>query len=476
MKSYEKRIEATYLSKCTPQAAYDWLFERRIKDVYGYCESHDATLEYILLRRNEPLIDLAIAKFGHSNKGIETVFLRGNSGVRCAALSNPHIGYIRGCNCHGRYGSSIVITAAMHGTKVEQESLIKNINLGEKVIEDLLSRKGLFEDKSDDEYIRLLGWLGENPRMKTTFDQTGQICTDFGSYSHNHVFSMAWKLAETLPVTQKFAYALYKLLFGTKTVSATIFKDFPSVMERWRIEDDANSGKPTYRGSYFLRIRLADLNNADDKLLNSDDFAERASFYRRFSPWSYKDWPSFIEKDGKNAFDEFVYNDKLWMDEKTRKLLSDIVWRKKVPDPDVTLSLDSINKLLSVEKYNREKHPNWFLDEDLRWGNSTDAIVKRLEENLEKVSEVTNYLKNSFSKSDVFREDIKEIKRFNSDSFDSVSDKLNSLDSKLKSSDRLLDHILKFMESNKPIACAFRPAPLWPWFLVILILYFILIK
>jgi hypothetical protein len=462
MKSYEKRIEATYLSKCTPQAAYDWLFERRIKDVYGYCESHDATLEYILLRRNEPLIDLAIAKFGHSNNGIETVFLRGNSGVRCAALSNPHIGYIRGCNFHDRYGSSIVITAALHGTKAEQESLTKNINLKGKVIEDLLSRKGLFENKSDDEYIRLLGWLGENPRMKTTFDETGQRLDGPSSYSHDHVFFMAWELAETLPATQKFAHALYKLLFGTAKVSATTFKDFPSVMERWRIEDDTESGKPTYSESYFLRRRLADLINPDDKLLNSDDFAERESFYRRFSPLSYTEWPSFIEKDGKGAFDGLVYNDNLWMDEKTRRLLSDIAW-KKVPDPNH--SLNAVNTFLAVEKYNREKHPDWFLDEDLGWGNSTESIDNRLEEKLGNLSKVIDSLEQSFKDSDSFirinfdrfKEEIKETKQSNSNSVDTISAKINSLDS-------LLDSILESINSNKQIL----------WFIVALILFFIL--
>jgi hypothetical protein len=465
MKSHEKRIEATYLSKCTPQAAYDWLFERRTKDVYGYCQSYDATLEYILLRRNEPLIDLAIARFGHSSKGIEKVFLRGSSGVRCAALSNPHIGYIRGCSFNNGYGNSIVIDAALHGTKAEQESLVKNVNLEEKVIEDLLSRKGLFENKSDDEYIRLLGWLGENPRMKTTFDDSGQRLDGPHSYSHDHVFFMAWDLAETLPVTPKFAYALYELLSGTKKVSATHFKDFPSVIERWRIEDETKIGKLENLYFYWLRRRLADLINPDDKLLSSNDIAERQSFYRRFSPWSYKDWPIFIEKDGKYAFERLVYNENLWMHKDTRKLLSDIAW-ENAWEKDPHQRLDAINTFLAAEKYNREKNPNWFLDEDITHVNSTNDIVHRLEENVKKSND---FMEKSFKDLDSkFRIDFDRIKEEIRERIDetnrSNSHDLNTISSKIESLDKFIGNVLESSNNNKQIL----------WFIVTLMVIFIL--
>lgn len=226
MDNYQKRIDAAFLAACSPQAAYDWLFERRIKDVYGYCECYDATLEYLLLRRNDPLIDLGIARFGHSDKGIKTVFLRGNTGIRCAALSNPHIGYTKCNHAIFGYGNPIVWNAARRGTKAEQESLTKNINLKDNVIEDLLLRKGLFANYSDDDYIYLLAWLGNNPRMKKTYRDTGKSIDGSQEYFYNRVFYMAWELAETLPATQDFAGALYQLLYGTIEVSSTEIQRF----------------------------------------------------------------------------------------------------------------------------------------------------------------------------------------------------------------------------------------------------------
>ena len=53
-------------------------------------------------------------------------------------------------------------------------------------------------------------------------------------------------MAETLPTTQEFAIGLWELLSGTKCVSSTTFKDFQSVMDRWRIEEGANDGKPKF--------------------------------------------------------------------------------------------------------------------------------------------------------------------------------------------------------------------------------------
>ena len=473
MESHEKRIEAEYLSKCSPQAAYDWLYDRRIKDVYERCESCDPTLEYLLLRRKDALIDLAIAKFGHSEAALKTVFYRGSVGTRCAALSNPHIGSTF-CNyIVVGYGNSIVFSA-IEGTKAEQESLIKNSNLKVDLIENLLNRDGLFKGKTDDEYIQLLVWLGGNPRIKKTYEETGLRFDGSASYFHDRIFYMAWKLAEKLPTTQEFAWSLYVLLSNTKTVSATTFEDFPSVMERWRIEDDVKSGEPSLSASYWLRTRLADLVWPDHKLADSEDFAERDSFYRRCD--SSYEWSFFIEKDGVNAFNSFVYNDNLWKNEKNRKLLRDIAW-----DKNLNTDLDAINKFIEVEKYYRKNHPKWFLEEDLKWSDSNEAIVSRLEKDLQKLCQACDSMRNNSENLnslvsvnfDRLLEGIKEIKNINSYSGDAISDSLKKFSTELES---LQFRIMEYVSSNQQANDSSRPAPLWPWYIVIFILIIILMK
>src|SRR5207249_674770 len=89
-------------------------------------------------------------------------------------------------------------------------------------------------------------------------------------------------------------------------------KEVEQAIERWRIDPPKKEDDRYYNPGhgFDLRSRLADLLEADERLLNSPDLALRQSFYRRFSPWKFKNWPTFIERDGEFAFDEFVGNDK----------------------------------------------------------------------------------------------------------------------------------------------------------------------
>jgi hypothetical protein len=474
MKNHEKRIEATYLSYCSPQAAYEWLYERRILDHYGYCASFDKALEYILLKRNEPLIDLGIANYGHSNRGIQTVFKRGDVGVKCAALGNPHVGRVKGCNLNGLNGvDRFVISAVMFGNNAEQEALIKNPNLSERVIEDLLKRKGLFDSISDNKYIQYIKWLGQNPRMQLTYENTGQIVDIYDIFAeprHNEIIDFAWELAEILPATQNYALALYNLLLGTH-IGYFTYKDYPSLIKRWRIEDGAKSGEPTNYPSYYLRTRIADQAEPNDKLLNSLDFAERESFYRRFSPYDYKKWPSFIQKDGEQAFDSIVLNDNLWRSGEHRKKLEEIAFEKL---PDSHRSISRIGSFKSIEKDRRDKHPSWFLEEDLEWGNSTEAIVRRLEKNLDKVSSEVAAVENSLEYN------IKQLnsscERIKSET-NNIKDSLSFFDSNLSESIRKSrEDLINLIELNKPIPCSCKPAPVWPWIIAIFLLITLLIK
>jgi hypothetical protein len=340
--------------------------------VYGCCYEHDATLEYLLLRRKEPLIDLGLARFAHSERAINTVYFRGGAGIKCAALLNPHLGYTK---CNGlMYGSfSLIREAAHHGSLAEKESVAKNINLPEKYIEEILSRNGLFSKISDEEYMKFLVWLGQNPRMKTDYKKTGQLDYSDGhtSYAHDRVFYAAWDLARKLPPTQEYAFALHGLLSGTHTIKA--FDDVSEVLKRWRIEKEAASGKLNYSCSYDLRRRIADSMWPNDDLLNSNDFALRESFYRRFHAFSYSDWTSFIEKDGINAFNALIWNESLWVSEENRQKLSDFAYYKNLDSDDFS---KPINAYKVAEKFMRDNHPRFFRDEDLRLSDSTEKMAR----------------------------------------------------------------------------------------------------
>jgi hypothetical protein len=474
MEKNQRRIEASFLTNCTPQAAYDWLYERRIKDVYGHCENHDATLEYLLLRRREPLIDLGLARFAHSNKAITKVYDRGGTGIKCAALSNPHIGGTR-CNLNFLgYGNLIVISAAWHGSSAELESLAKNVNLNTNLIEDILCRKGLFENKSDNDYIKLLVWLGKNPRMNTDYDKTGQNDHDgTASYHHDRIFYMAWDLLNKLPPTQEFAYALSELLSGTHIVGIKS-EDVQKALDRWRIEENANNGKQNLSSSYFLRWRIADTVNVHNILLtnNTNDFALKESLYRRI-PSNWTEWPSLVDLDGENAFTALIQNKNLWGDEKSRKKLENLALDESI---DVQVSIERRINFIKYKKNMRQKYPHYFFEEDLPWSQSTDAIVKRIENKLECLSDNVAGIKDTTS------QEFKYINKNKIDNNHDLLEKFKAAENLNYSRHKQLDEKIQGVtnELNKLISIVLqlsktlKPAPNWLWFIVIILLIIIL--
>ncbi len=83
------------------------------------------------------------------------------------------------------------------------------------------------------------------------------------------------------------------------------------------------------------------------------------SFYRRFSPHDFKDWPSFLEKDGEEFVHHVLDNVNIWSNRKERSRLERACW--DCPDP--YHNMDAQNNFRSREQDYREKFPQLFVDE-----------------------------------------------------------------------------------------------------------------
>lgn len=470
MDRYQQRIEAAFLAHCSPQAAYDWLFDRRYTGDEGppWLVEAPETLEYLLVRRKHSLIDLGIARFGHSLPMIRKVFRRGDLGTRCAALANPHVGPRTRSNRinDGWLEEDELENLVRRGSQAELEALVTNRFLNDDALECLLERKEEFGNLSDEKYTKVLIWLGKNPRMSAEYDR--RILDGWAEYSHGRVFSLAWELARHLPTTKTNAYVLYKLLEHT---ALPVGYDNPAeVLERWRIEEEPQNGSRSLAPSYFLRTRLADLLKPEGKLLDSDDPAVKESFYRRFSPWQFKDWPTFIERDDGLAFDGMVENDELWRGTEYREVLRDLAW--KVPDPHS--SMNAPNTLNGVEERKRRQHPEWFAEEDSEYGNSPDSIVRRIEKKLAKVVDDVEALSDNDNQVNVeAREMAENVERLLEPIEDAGNDNQNELRQEIH---RLRDELLEARSITQSTPCRYTPAPVWPWIIVIALLILILLK
>jgi len=384
---YQKRITATFLKHCSQDKAYEWLsansklseglkegFSRRYE-----LERERKVLEYLLLRRKNPLIDLGLAQFACTPHVLKTAFARGGPGVRCAALANPFL-----------FDSSLlpedsVINlreVVIRGNRRELEALAVNAHLPDEFYEHLINRTEYFAELDDRNCKFMLYHLGDNSRLSATYDET--FLDGFSDYMYHEVFTAAWQLCATVPATQEWAAVLVHLLY--KAQSPVGFKEVGEVIERWRIDPPKKEDDRYYNSghAFYLRSRLADLLEADEQLLNSPDLALRQSFYRRFSPWKFKNWPEFLEKDGEEFVQEAASgNLSLWKSKEERDRLRQVAW--DCPDPHSDMMMPNIYR--GREKSLREEHPEWFHDEDDEYSTDPSSVARRMEKLLKSIDE-----------------------------------------------------------------------------------------
>lgn len=486
MDEHQKRIEAAYLVRCSAQAAYDWLNERKHPEgekPYSF-ENTPAVLEYLLARRNDPLIDLGVARFGKSTTAIKRVFDRGNLGVRCAALSNPVVGP-EGSFRTAWLDKKTLQELTRRGSNAELQALATNPFLDDEAIEHLLEKQEEFAELSEIQYIQMLVWLGKNPRLAQPYDDA--ILDGWAQYSHGKVFDLAWELARTMDANKTNATVLYELL---RRVQHPVGYENPEeVMARWRIEEELEEGDHPIAGSFFLRSLLADLMAANDDLLNSDDLALRQSFYKRFSVWEYKDWPKFIEKDGAHAFDAIVENDGLWQSADKREKLRELAW--EVPDPHSSMMAPNTRNW--VEERKRREHPEWFRDEDEEYSNEPDAVIRRLDKKINKlansmdvdfdgyggdptVKRIEDKFENFGDKIDRLESALDHMEDTDSGIFETVSNGLHELKGSLNELKESLNEVRSDIYASRSNPEAVRVVPTWVWIAAAVFVIVFLIK
>ena len=117
--------------------------------------------------------------------------------------------------------------------------------------------------------------------------------------------------------------------------------------------------------------------------------ALRLSFYRRFSPFEFRDWPSFLERDGAEFVEAALENSKLWRTAEERERLSQIAW----DSPDPYHDMDMPNIFRAKERRLRGEHPRWFQNEDDESSNEPDAAVRRMEKELKCIRTIVEDVK-----------------------------------------------------------------------------------
>jgi hypothetical protein len=350
MTTTEQIIEAKYLSVCSPSEAVEWLKQRRIENSGRANTCYE---EETLERRNDPYIDFGLARYGTCTTVARRVYSRGDLALKCTFLAHfRHGGFDYGCDFELADDPPKQID--------ELNALVCNASLTDNLFEDCFGRHGVFSSLNEEEHQHILMVIKDNPRLLTPPDNS---LMDYKRYSHDSVASAAWALAEKVPNTRKWASVLIELL--RKCPLPFDYDPIP-VFERWHFDaemDEAGKYPDFYSCSGFLlRSRLADILEADDALLTTDDPALRVSFYERFSPSEYPDWLEFAKADREFFLHGALHNKHLWRKADFRYALADLCEEYPDQKPDIRRMMDHFR---FIESRLLSERPEWFKDEQL---------------------------------------------------------------------------------------------------------------
>lgn len=365
-----ERIEIGYLARASSDAVVNWLranWREPEKGVYDDMWRQDdegrRLLEYVLYRRNDPFIDYGLARYGCSTNVVQKVYDRGDETTLLAAIGNPN------GSTHLEQAKDILVSGKYRAVKL----LLQNKYITGRFIENLLRRKGAFSEIDGDRLFLIVVALRGNERLNRPYESL--YLDGFDDYLYHEVFSAAWELTKTVETNQRWASALWDLLAGCQR--PTSFDELEETIQRWQIDEPMEGEIEWFKRSpsFFVRALLGSLKKDDEELLNSDDPAMRVAFYQRFQPYRYRDWSKFIERDGSEFINAALANVNIWRSAEYRDQLSSACW--DAPDPNHTMDLP--NDFRGREASYRERHPNWFADEDEGAFGEPDVILERID-------------------------------------------------------------------------------------------------
>lgn len=422
MRDYKNIIKEAELLASSPEAVVAYLKERDSRD-------GDDALEDTLLELNNPLIDLALAQYGRSLDVLKTLFHRGQLALRVAVLANQAAEINEWCY---RWPFNVDLKAtgkedldSEQFSFQEKKDLIKayltdasdeeicalfeNPKLGLHFLKDFLDNQqyaywgawdALNENKQQiavmalkgNENLKpLLGWL------PSTFEIEADL------------YSSAWKLADRVPVTARWAVVL-NLLYESLPPQRNSFVYINNPLKlasRWhptKQDDIEIENKEIVSISCFYCFQKIRYNLAKiaiictgyardiDALLASEDIAFRAAAYS-CADLTLKQITKAYKKDPKLAFDALVNNPYLWMREEKREALNKIcffVGRKGHGNPFPRKKFNTF-----WEKFEKE-HPEWFqTEEDKLKESATKGDLEKLTEHMmEDFKDLTSQIKN----------------------------------------------------------------------------------
>lgn len=386
MRGYKAIIKEAELLASSPETIAAFLKERAERIASNRWGDGDAELEASLAKLKHPLIDISLAQYCFHIQTARSLFFaeQRNNALRLAVLSNSAMGAIYfGASLHEIFENEAAFCAYLADASDDEiTAIFNNPTLQDSFLSDFLKGKTTWKSLNEERQQRAIMALSNNDRMQTPYDK--RFMDGYAEYIYSSVFDAAWHLAATLPVTKDWALALSQLY--RKTLPTHLDKP-EEIAARWQAQneeekkEEAESNQSGYL-SYFQLVRaalakLAISNHAHkaDAFLIHEDIAFRAAAYS-YAYLTTEQISKAYERDGELAFNEMVYNERLWKTHATRQELHDIAWA--VVKNDKHADLMAANTFNSVEEAHTKSHPEWFQhEEDEPQPNPAEALATK---------------------------------------------------------------------------------------------------
>ena len=377
MRSYKTVIQEAELLVSPPEVAAAFLSRRAVQSkTERRNDGVDKEFEAALRNRDEPLINLALAKHGQFTETLLPLFEGGepSGAIRLAVLANTTVGG----EIFSQFPTTLfggpeqMATWLVTAPDAEITALFQNPNLDDSFLRDLLEGSKHWQTIPDERLATFVAILASNERMRTPYDDS--YMDGHTEYNHGAVFNAAWKLAERVPANESWSKALCWLYDRMQTDAFSIEKPL-DLAARWHldpgnaelIEKEAERVGRGWLSNYqgvrkgLARLALCKDSKLLASLLTSNDPAFRSAVYAngRITP---DQLTAAYDKDGELVFNEAMHNQEIWRTAQGREALKSIAWS--------VVHNDKYSDLMAANIYNgirddfAKKHPEWFKNEE----------------------------------------------------------------------------------------------------------------
>ena len=407
-------VKAYEFSIRSPGEVYEWL-SHRPQDASDAERDWDEETEMALFDRNEPLIELGLARHSTSHNILRRIFTKrlgqaeGDIAIRLTLLrygrsSKPAAYEFPQLLFEGGGGKITMASWLSKASESDISALFSNSALSKGFLLNFFEQKEVWAAITEENRHVAIRTFKPNSWFSESYPSpvlSGHVKDEYMA-----VFTAAWKLVETVDTTLDWATTLAVMVGRISWIGPG--KDARIVATRWvspdpdKAEDTAKLGHLTCWQQIRKRLWLPDRSltgEQRDEYLKSDDIAVRAAGYEwcQFTPDEVKELGAGEKALVLNCL---LDNPSMWQNKESRGAIYALCW--EVDTANEGGAWDSLSRYHCLTETWSKRLPKWFEDENNAEYDASGALVnpddkpvtsRKFNEKLEEVTlSVTSHL------------------------------------------------------------------------------------